>query len=173
MPAALIGNSVSAVFYPRITQAVQAGENARLQIVRATASLAVTGALPFVLVLALGPWLFETVFGAAWRDAGAYAQWLAPWLFMQFINTPAVAAVPVLRLQHGLLFYELFSTGSKALALWLGFALFGNDLSAVALFSIVGVLAYAWLISWVVWRSGNRPSIRAVEQNHDIAAQTG
>lgn len=162
VPAALIGNSVSAVFYPRITQAVLAGENVRSQILRATASLAATGALPFLLVLALGPWLFEMVFGAAWRGAGTYAQWLAPWLFMQFINPPAVAAVPVLRLQHGLLMYELLSTGSKAFALWLGFVLFGSDLAAIALFSVIGVLAYAWLIGWVMWRSAKPSPIQAV-----------
>lgn len=161
VPAALIGNSVGAVFYPRITQAVLAGENARAQIVRATAALAAVGALPFGLVLAFGPWLFETAFGAAWRAAGAYAQWLTPWLFMQFINPPAVASVPALHLQHGLLIYEFFSTGSKAVALWLGFALFANDLAAVALFSSVGVLAYAWLIGWVVWRSATPPRAEA------------
>lgn len=153
VPTALIGSSVMAVFYPRITAAVQGGEDAQALIVKTTLGMAATGALPFLAVIVAGPWLFGALFGPDWRMAGVYAQWLAPWLFLQYINQPAVAAIPALRLQRGLLVYELFSTGSKALALWLGFKVFGSDVVAVALFAGAGVLAYLWLIGWVVQRS--------------------
>jgi O-antigen/teichoic acid export membrane protein len=156
VPAALVGNAVMAVFYPRITQAVHDGEDARALILRATRGMVGTGAAPFLLLLLAGPTLFGWVFGPAWRPAGVYAQWLAPWLFMQFINQPAVSAIPALRLQRGLLIYELFSTGTKVLALWLGFVVFGSDVVAVALFSVFGALAYAWLIAWVLRNSRPR-----------------
>jgi len=150
VPTALIGSSVMAVFYPRVTQAVQDGEDARSLIVRATSGMALAGAAPFLVLVIAGPVLFSWVFGDDWRTAGVYAQCLAPWLFMQFINQPAVAAVPALRIQRGLLIYEIFSTATKVLALWLGFSIFGNDLAAVVLFSAFGVVAYAWLIGWVI-----------------------
>jgi len=60
-----------------------------------------------------------------------------------------------------LLIYELFSTGTKILALWLGFVVFRNDVTAVALFSMFGVVAYLWLIFWVVRRSGKITPIGA------------
>ena len=154
LPANLIGNSVMAVFYPRITEAVHNGENARSLIVRATLGMAATGALPYLLVTVAGPFLFALIFGQEWRTAGVYAQWLAMWLFLQYINKPAVSAIPALRLQGGLLIYELFSTGTKIFALWLGFSVYGSAVVSVALFSLFGIVAYAWLILWVVYRSG-------------------
>lgn len=157
MPASLIGGSVMQVFYPRINEAIQRGEDARALIIRATAGLAATGALPFLLIIIAGPALFEFAFGSGWRKAGIYAQWLSPWLFFQYVNKPAVSAIPSLRLQGGLLIYELFSTGSKVVALYLGYVVFGSDVAAIALFSMFGVAAYLWLILWVISHSG-RPT---------------
>jgi O-antigen/teichoic acid export membrane protein len=154
MPAGLIGNSFMQVFYPRVTDAIRDREDARSLIVKATAGLALTGALPAILVVAAGPALFAFVFGAGWRTAGVYAQWLSIWLLFQYINKPAVCAIPALGLQRGLLVYELFSTGTKVLALYLGFVIFKSDVAAIALFSVFGVLAYSWLILWVIVRSG-------------------
>ena len=89
-------------------------------------------------------------FGEKWHTAGIYAQLLAGWLFLQFVNKPAVSAIPALRLQGGLLVYEFFSTGTKILALWLGFRIFKSDVAAVALFSAFGIAAYIFLILWVI-----------------------
>lgn len=159
VPAALIGNAVMSVFYSRVNEAVQRGQDVRTLIVRATAGLAAAGALPFGLVVLAGPALFGLVFGEGWQTAGTYAQWLALWLFTQFINQPAVAAIAPLQLQRGLLIYELVSTAMKVLALWIGFAVFSSDRWAVALFSVFGVLAYLWLICWVVGHAGRLTSL--------------
>lgn len=153
-PASLIGGSVMSVFTPRINEAIQRGEDARSLIVRATRAMALAGALPFAALALLAPPLFAFVFGAQWHTAGVYAQWLAPWMFLQYVNTPAVSAIPALRLQGGLLVYELFSTGSKVVALVLGWRLLASDVAAVALFSAAGCIAYLWLILWVIRRSG-------------------
>lgn len=153
MPASLIGSSVMAVFYPRINEAIMNGENAHALIIKASVGMATMGTLPCLAVIVAGPFLFEFVFGEKWQTAGIYAQWLSLWLFLQFVNKPAVAAIPALRLQGGLLIYELISTGTKILALWLGFVVFKNDVAAIALFSIFGVIAYTWLILWVILHS--------------------
>jgi O-antigen/teichoic acid export membrane protein len=153
VPSALIGNAVMSVFYPRITEVVLQGGNSRTLIIRATLGMAVAGTLPFVVIIIAGPFLFSFVFGSEWDMAGRYAQLLAPWLFLQYINKPAVSAIPALGLQKGLLIYELFSTATKVIALWAGFAILGSSLSALGLFSFVGVLAYLWLIIWVIQRS--------------------
>jgi len=154
LPAGIIGVSVMQVFYPRINEAIHYREDAKGLIVQATLGLALSGALPFVIVTAAGPMLFGLIFGAEWETAGVYAQWLSLWLFFQYINKPAVSAIPALGLQRGLLIYEVFSTGTKVLALYLGYAVFKSDVMAIALFSIFGVVAYAWLIMWVIVHSG-------------------
>ncbi|QXP88121.1 lipopolysaccharide biosynthesis protein [Methylococcus capsulatus] len=161
LPAGLIGTSVMQVFYPRINEAIHRGEDAKGLIVKATLGLALSGALPFLVVIAAGPMLFGLVFGAEWETAGVYAQWLSLWLFFQYINKPAVSAIPALGLQRGLLVYELFSTGTKVLALYLGYVVFKSDVAAIALFSGFGVVAYAWLILWVIVHSG-KPLLKSI-----------
>jgi O-antigen/teichoic acid export membrane protein len=154
MPSALIGGSVMSVFYPRINEAIRHDENARALIIKATFGMAATGAVPFLIIIATGPFLFETLFGEQWRTAGTYAQWLAMWIFFQYINKPAVSAIPALKLQGELLIYEIFSTCTKLFALWLGVYIFKSDVAAIAIFSIFGVIAYTCLILWVINRSG-------------------
>lgn len=153
IPARLIGSSVMSVFYPRINEAIHDGEDARSLIIRATSGMAITGAVPFLVIIFVGPPVFEFVYGEEWRTAGEFSQWLAPWIFFQYINKPAVSAIPALRIQGGLLIYELFSTGTKVLAFWLGVVIFQDKIAAVAMYAISGVIAYIWLILWVVRRS--------------------
>ena len=150
MPSALLGNAVSSVFYPRITEAAQDGEDILGHILRATGILFAIGIVPFGLVALFGPWLFSFVFGGDWAIAGEYARWLALFFLFNFINKPCVAAVPVLGIQRGLLVYELFSTGGKAFGLVLGFYWLGNDLLAVALFSAIGAVAYGAMMLWIL-----------------------
>jgi O-antigen/teichoic acid export membrane protein len=46
-------------------------------------------ALPLMLaLLAFGPWLFATAFGAEWRGAGELARSLAPYVALHFIASP-------------------------------------------------------------------------------------
>ena len=161
MPATLIGNSVVSVLYPRLTDAVRNGEDVRRIVVKSTAGLALIGCAPYLLVMAIGPWLFQLVFGAEWRESGQYAQWLAPWLFFQFIHRPAVAAIPALGLNKSLLIYEVMSSGAKILALMLGGIVLRNVTYAIAMFSFVGVVSYVGLIAWLL---KNSPTGRSVPE---------
>lgn len=156
MPSGLVGKAVADVFYPKITEAAHKGENLARQIVQATVVLFAIGIVPFGLVMAFGPTLFGFVFGAQWLVAGEYARWLALFFLFNFINKPAVATVPVLGLQRGLLVYEVFSTGSKVAALAMGFYWFNSDVVAIALFSIFGVFTYIAMMMWIVWNASRR-----------------
>ncbi|MDA3875550.1 MAG: oligosaccharide flippase family protein [Halothiobacillus sp.] len=153
MPSTLVGKAVKDVFYPRITEAAYKGENLYQHIVRATGALLAIGIVPFGLVMLFGPWLFSLVFGEAWVVAGEYARWLALFFLFNFINKPSVASVPVLGIQRGLLVYELFSTGGKVVGLLVGVYWFDSDLWAVALFSVIGVMAYSAMILWILLRA--------------------
>jgi O-antigen/teichoic acid export membrane protein len=150
VPSALLGKAVSDVFYPEITESANNGGNIPRQIIHATFALLAIGLIPFGLIIFFGPWLFGLVFGASWGMAGEYARWLALFFLFNFINKPAVAAVPILGIQRGLLIYEFFSTGAKALGLVIGFFWFDSDIWAVALFSVIGVLAYSAMIFWIL-----------------------
>jgi hypothetical protein len=83
--------------------------------------------------------------------------------YLNFINKPAVAAIPVLGAQRGLLTYEIAGTLAKLGGLYAGYRIFGSDLAAVALFSLTGAAAYAALIAWVM----------LVSHRKDINGQAG
>ena len=153
LPSMLIGKSVGEVFYPRITEAFQKDENLTRLIMKATFSLVAVGFLPFIIVVVYGPTLFGFIFGSGFLTAGEYARWLSVMLFFQFINKPAIATIPVIGLQKGFIIYEVISTSSKLIALYIGFVLFEFDKVAIALFSIFGAITYIILIIWVIYSS--------------------
>lgn len=150
IPIGLVSKSVGDVLYPRFAVATNNDEKLTSMLIKSTLALAAVGILPFGIVIAFGPWIFGFVFGADWTTAGEYARWLALWIYFMFINRPSVTAIPVLSLQGKFLFFEIFSILSKIIALLIGFYIFGNDVFAIALYSLVGVIAYLYLIIWVI-----------------------
>jgi O-antigen/teichoic acid export membrane protein len=153
MPSRLIGSAVGSVFYPKITEASHRNENLTNPIIKATLGLAAVGFFPFAVVAAFGPWMFGFVFGSEWAVAGEYARWLALWLFFGFINRPSVASIPVLGLQGVFLIYEIVSVLLRAGTLIVGFYLFKNDVLAIILFSLAGVILNISLIAMTLFNS--------------------
>lgn len=164
MPTTLIGSSVLQVFYPRFNDAVHNGENARELLIKATLAMAALGFVPYAIIVAFGPVLFQFVFGPEWKTAGEYAQWLAVWLFFAFINRPAIAAIPVIKMQGMFLFYEITSVLMRVGTLYIGFALLHSELSAISAFSITGALLNASLVCYVIGFSQNAISAAKREQ---------
>lgn len=140
LPSSLIGQSIGDVFYPRISEAANNGENVRHLIIKATLSLAAIGIIPFGVVIMFGPWLFEFVFGAGWDVAGEYARWISLTSFAVFINKPSVRTMPVLNAQRFHLIYTIVLVATRILALVIGFYVFKSDIVAIALFGISSVI---------------------------------
>lgn len=153
MPSTLIGQAVGNVFYPRITDATRSGENLHSLLLRATLAMAAIGVVPFGVVVAFGPSLFTVVFGDQWHVAGEYARWVAIWLFFGFLNRPSVAAIPALGMQDSFLLYEVVSTILRALTILVGFVIFEDDVIAIVLFSLSGVLLNASLVMFILHKS--------------------
>ncbi|MGD6802079.1 lipopolysaccharide biosynthesis protein [Rossellomorea aquimaris] len=146
LPTQLIGKSVGDVFYPRISEAANVGENLTKLIKKATLTLAVVGSLPFGIVIILGPILFSFVFGEDWATAGEYARWIALWTYFGFMNRPSVMALPVLSAQAFHLIYTIIMLITRIVALTIGFYIFSSDKVAIALFGISGALLNIGLI---------------------------
>lgn len=155
-PISLIGNAVQSVLYPHLTKANRDGENTQRLLLVSTLGLLIVGAPFFLLIIMSGPWLFERLLGAEWREAGVYSALLVPWLWMGLANRPAVSLIPVLRLQGGLLIYELSGTAIKIAAVMVALQFIENARWIVGIYSGVGALAYFILIAWVFWSNGNR-----------------
>ncbi len=153
IPTTLIGKSVGDVFYPRITEAVHNKENLFHLLLKSTLALATVGFIPFATVVVFGPWLFSFVFGAEWFIAGEYARWMALWLYVAFLNRPSVAAIATLSMQDIFLVYEMLSVLLRVIALYIGFVFFSDDIIAIVLFSIAGVLLNFSLVFYTLIKS--------------------
>ncbi|MFB9974599.1 oligosaccharide flippase family protein [Allobacillus sp. SKP2-8] len=154
-PSQLIGKSVGDVFYPRISEAAKRGENITRLLIKATLLLAVVGFIPFGIIVVFGPQIFSFVFGADWIIAGEYARWMALWIFVSFMNRPAVSVIQVIGLQGKFLLYEIVSTVLRFGSLYFGFSIFKSDIAAVTIFSLVSVLLNLFLIIFTVWKSNS------------------
>jgi O-antigen/teichoic acid export membrane protein len=88
LPAALVGQAVAQVAYRDLAAARQRGEPLAPRL-RKLLLLLLALALPAALVVLLGgETLFTLVFGKAWREAGRYAEALAPYMLFHFIASP-------------------------------------------------------------------------------------
>lgn len=147
LPATLIANSVMTVFYPKIIDLINQGKiNIRMYILKSTFYMILIGLIPFSIIFIWGPSIFKFVFGDEWHTAGVYSQIISFWLFSQFINKPAVAAIPVLNLHKQILYYEVFSFLTRISGLYLGYILFNNVNESLTLFSLAGTACYLLLI---------------------------
>ncbi len=152
-PIMLIGQSVLEVFFPRITEVVrQDPAKAAPLIRRATFGMALIGVIPFGILALWGDVILPWVLGDEWLRAGEYSRWVALWMASVLATRPAVAAMPVLRMQRLLLIYEIVITVARVGSLFMG-AHLGNDLIAVAVFALVNVAGYLALLLLVLRRA--------------------
>lgn len=140
LPSELIGKAVGDVFYPRISEAANNGENLTNLIIRSTLMLSLIGVIPFGIVILFGPWLFGLVFGTEWVLAGEYARWMALWLYFGFINRTSVRALPVLNAQAFHLAYTIIRLIVRVSVLAIAFFVFNSDIVAIILIGISGAL---------------------------------
>lgn len=145
-PAKLLGHSVATVLYPRINEAAIEGDNISRLLLNATFALLGLGTVLFGSLMILGPELFGWVFGAEWRQAGSFAQWLALWTLVSFAARPCIAAIPVVKLERFFLLHEIVSAVVRLSALLIGAILWDSAIIAVALFSVANVISYSVLI---------------------------
>ncbi|RDI52571.1 O-antigen/teichoic acid export membrane protein [Microvirga subterranea] len=150
LPITIIAAAVGTVFLPRIAEASHRSEPLRPLLLKGTAALAAFGIVPFGIMMVFGPWIFSFVFGADWAPAGEYARWLALWFYFIFIGAPSTQAFPILGLQGHFLAYEVVVTILRTASLAVGVLLLRDEMAAIALFAIVGVLVNVAQILWCI-----------------------
>lgn len=158
VPSTLLGQSVADVFYPKFSEIIQNGKNGKNILIKTCLSLALVGAIPYLALVLLGPWIFSILFGDDWTEAGEYARWMSVWLYFVLISRPVVAAIPVLSLQGFFLIFEIVALAARALAIFFGYQIGGSALSAVISFSMSNVFIYA-ILMWVIINNSSAKKI--------------
>ena len=87
MPSALIGNSISQVFYQQATKEKQETGKAVKSFNSTVKKLIILAVPSFGILFFIVEDLFAFVFGEEWRMAGTYAQIVVPLFFIRFISS--------------------------------------------------------------------------------------
>ncbi|MEX8520439.1 MAG: lipopolysaccharide biosynthesis protein [Leptothrix sp. (in: b-proteobacteria)] len=152
-PATLVGSAVSQALYPKLAEAGPGATPAARQAVRRVMAMLALLAAPLTLGLWLfGPWLFEQLFGAEWREAGLLARALAVYIGTHFIAAPLAVVTMAWGAQAWALRLALVGQLAFVLALaaglhWGGLAGAGWAIS----------LAMAGYFGWYFWRLAHWP----------------
>lgn len=148
-PVMLISGSVYQVYSRSVSENQKEGDDIHRFTLSIVKKLALAAIIPFSILLFFAPSLFDFIFGAEWRIAGAYAQLLTPMLFLTFIVSPVTYIPILLGYQRKAFFLDLFYLVLRIAALSTGFFL-DNAALAIAGYSIVGVLFLTYLLFWLL-----------------------
>jgi O-antigen/teichoic acid export membrane protein len=160
LPLGLIGTSLGQVFFSTAAPARHAGDGVLASLVEETEiRLLMLGALPFMILAVTGQELFIFVFGAAWAEAGIYAQLLAPWIMVTFLSIPISSLFSVLEMQQYSLAQNVIVLPLRVSALAIG-GFLGSPVIAIALYSALGVCYTGAVAVFLVRRSGG--SVRRI-----------
>lgn len=101
VPTALIGLSISQVYTSEAAKLSRSDPKRLMDIfLKTTRRMLCVGFIPCVVFMIAAPWLFQLVFGHAWREAGQYARYLAFMFYASFINSPVVMTLNILERQR-------------------------------------------------------------------------
>jgi O-antigen/teichoic acid export membrane protein len=110
--------------------------------------------MPLVVLLFFGPDLFELVFGTEWRQAGVYAQWMAPWIYLQFQWSPLSMLSHVMELQREALIAQFMALVLRFSSLIIAWLLGVNADVGIAIFALVSAVAYILIMVWFMRKAG-------------------
>jgi len=150
-PLGLMGSAVTQVFFKKAADAMNEGQSL-YPLARKTAfMLFLLSIVPFGILMLFGAPLFAFVFGEAWREAGHYAQIMAPWLMSNFVISPVSQIPMILNRQRGFFVLSLIGSTIMICTLTLGDIFPSWNLAFVDILKIVSFGQTVFLIFVIFW----------------------
>lgn len=147
LPISMVSGAVAQVFLSEAPRAHREGRLGLL-IVVLHGKLATIGLPPAMLLFVVAPELFGLVFGPDWTEAGIFARWMTPWLYLVFITSPFSTIPSVLgRQQQGMIF-QLVLLLSRVFAIIVG-ANIGGLFMTIILYSVTSAVCWCGFLVWV------------------------
>lgn len=169
MPLRVVGQSIAQVF---LGQAARARRDRSLpqQVAIVFQVLLKLSLHTFIPLTIIARPLFLVAFGPDWVEAGAYTQWLMPWLLISFVSTPLSMLVTVLEKQRAELALQIAYLVLITLALTLGWLMNHAGLAVAAMGCAGGVFLMA-KIWWLLGIAGcDRASLLKATRQEVLAA---
>lgn len=120
IPMALIGGAMGQVFMQRLAKAIETPLLARKIFKQSWTLLFAIGLAPFSIILIGGDFIFKTVLGEKWLEAGSIAMMLAPMALVMFISFPTSGAYVILGLQKYSLIFGVAVFIYRPLCIFIG-----------------------------------------------------
>jgi lipopolysaccharide exporter len=149
LPLIIISTSLAQVYNRHAAHQIASGASIYLLTLKTIKKVLKITVPTFLLVVAFAPWLFETLFGESWKEAGIYTQILSPWLLMVFVVSTVSYIPNLLGQQKKALFLEIIYTASRFVSLMIG-VIFNEVYLALALFSLSGFIMLSYNLRWIL-----------------------
>jgi lipopolysaccharide exporter len=150
VPFGIITTSLQQVFYKEMTDRNNKGEDLELYLRYIYRRLFLLAFFPHVILFLCAPSLFTFLFGEEWRIAGLYTQYLLPWFFLVFLNSPISSIYIIKGKQKEYFFIEILLLFFRAASIWCGFFYFNNPAFSIIFYSLVGFIFNSFLIWYYI-----------------------
>lgn len=147
LPIQLFVSGASQVFYVEASDRVARGQSAAPAVQQLTRVLAILTPFPLVVVLILGPLMFDGFLGSRWHEAGVFAQILVPWMALMSFASPLSVVYPVFNRQGEGFILNIVLLVARFSALYFGGMFFGVR-ETLGLFVACSVI----IVGWCIWR---------------------
>ena len=137
-PIGLLAASILDVFKSQAAHDFREEGNCRNIFLHTFRLLAVVAIVPFVLLWIYSEWLFSTLFGAEWAEAGRYAGILAPFFYCRFVVSPLSYTLYIAQKQQ----WDLLWQCGLLIISYLTFTLTDTPTLALTVYSIAYSLMY-------------------------------
>ena len=149
-PMQFIGGAFSQVFYQKASE-MRNNKVSYVAFTKKTLRKLFFIALPiFAIILIFGPELFSFVLGDKWKLAGVYAQYLTPWLFLNFVVSPVQNIAVIVNKQGKVFGIALVGNIIIFGSIFLGGFVFDDILKGFILLSVLQILYFTWIYFWIL-----------------------
>jgi len=157
VPAGFIGAAVGQVFYQKASEVWHQHHNIRPLLKKQMIPMLALGLPIFTLLALFGPAIFGFVLGEDWMIAGTYAQFLSPWLFLNFLISPFTSIPLIVGRQSRFFLLSLGMNISVILAFITGYYLYDAIEAALIMVSVFQVVFHLYLAYWFYQISAKHP----------------
>ncbi|RIH84445.1 Polysaccharide biosynthesis protein [Calidithermus roseus] len=147
LPSFLVGQAVGQAFLSKAAALQSAPEELAGLTTRTALGLLALGVAVFGIVAIGGAGLFGVFFGESWRQAGVYAQIMAPWYMLWLVSSPLSGLLAIREWQGAGLAFTVVELLTRGLALWVGAGL-RSDVLTVVLVALAGVAISLTALIW-------------------------
>lgn len=150
MPLNLIGQSVSQVYVNNLIKLIHERPiEITAFFLRNVKFLFLISSIPILVLMIFGPWIFEVVFGAAWRESGLYLRLLGLMYIGQFAIVPLSQTLNMIGRQEIQFLWDLFRFILGIMIFWLAFVYGLSSRITIFLYGITMFISYVIMFSLI------------------------